>query len=233
MDTTENLMKEEKKDLQHVTQVKDVTKETLRHQDTQMDMSVTKQERSILDEIKAIPKQCCELNQELKESVVAESSKLGRSATEEKQMEKRTNLLRKRDQLRKEHRSFFAPSQQYTEKLTDAFRVEKNMNAGTIAAHMKSSVKAIKLDKLLVSDEAKTAQFSTLSNLMRQLQDTDATKITKEQVQNIKEAYDALQLKQAPVGMKYLDEELSDRAYLVLYHSVAMALFHAEISSSS
>ena len=117
MDTTENLMKVEKKDLQHVIQVKDATKETLRHQDMQMNMSVTKQESSILDEIKAIPKQCCELNQELKESAAAESSKLGRSAIEEKQMEKRTNLLRKRDQLRKEHMSFFAPGQQYSKKL--------------------------------------------------------------------------------------------------------------------
>ena len=179
----------------------------------------------ILEKKNSIPVQCSKLDAQIKNGAASEAGKFGRSTTEEEKQQNRTDLLNKRDRLKLAHESFFAPGVTYTGKLTEALQTEKEQNAGTIRTHLTASVEPLMPRELLLSQQAVTPQFQVLSELFGQLQNTDAGAITRDQIQAMKVSYDALHLEQASVARKYLDEEHPDMAYLVLFHSVSMALF--------
>lgn len=179
----------------------------------------------ILGEIQAVPTQCRELDARLKAGTAGEAGKFGRSATEEQQLEERTNLLKKRERLKQEHESFFAPGVTYTGRLTEALGREEEQNAATVRTHLTASVEQLLPEELLVDQQTRTPQMKALFELFTQLQGMDAGAITKDQLRVLKVSYDELQLKQPPVAMTYLDGEYPDLAYLVLFHSVSMALF--------
>lgn len=215
--------KEEKKEKPKFAQAQDTQQQ--REQLLNGQMNSQTNTNGILGEIQAMPAQCRELDEQLKAGVAGETGKFGRSTTEEEQQQKRTDLLNKRDQLKQAHASFFAPGVTYTGRLTEALQTEKEQSAGVIRTHLTASVEQLMPRELLTSQQAVTPQFQALSELFGQLQKTDAGAITRDRLQAMKVSYDALHLEQAPVARKYLDGEHPDLAYLVLFHSVSMALF--------
>ena len=218
-----NIKKEEKKEKRELTQAQEQQRKSEQLSNGQMNSQ--RNTHSILEEIQEIPAQCRELDAQLQEGAAGESGKLGRSATEERQLEERTNLLQKRDRLKQEHESFFAPGMTYIGKLTEALRTEKEQNAATVRAHLTASVEQLTPDELLAGQQTRTPQMDAMFELFTRLQGMDAGAVTKDQIQALKVSYDGLQLEQPPVAMAYLDGEHPDLAYLALFHSVSMALF--------
>ena len=169
---------------------------------------ITKNGSSILDQMNALPTECCVMEQEMQREV-EEAGKLGRSAVERSQQTRRAELLQKRD----EYQNFFLPVDTYLKKLTDAFDQEEKQNVHTVSEHLASSVEKLETEHLFADQREKSPKLIPLCELFDQLQKIDADAVTTEQMQELSGHYEELGFEKADsVSMRYMDTEYPQSA---------------------
>lgn len=184
-------------------------------------VEITKTGSSILDQMNALPTECCVMEQQLQREVEV-AGKLGRSAVVRSQRARRAQLLQKRE----DYKDFFLPVDTYLKKLTDAFEQEEAQNVHTVSDHLAASIEKLETVQLFADKREKNPKMLALCELFDQLQKIDANAVTTEQMQELSAHYEELGFEKADsVSMQYMDTEYPQSAYMILFQNVALNLF--------
>ena len=184
-------------------------------------VEITKTTSSILDQMNALPTECCVMEQQLQREV-EDAGKLGRSAVVRSQRARRAELLQKRD----DYQDFFLPVDTYLKKLTDAFDQEEKQNVHTVSEHLASSIEKLETERLFADQREKNPKMMALCVLFDQLQEIGTNAVTTEQMQELRAHYEELGFGKADsVSMRYMDTEYPQSAYMILFQNVALNLF--------